>query len=88
MNSLLILKISVHDRDRQAAGLSLIVSLDIELFIDDGDCLELLVPWLGAGAEVGAGHDHGLQQQPVLHVGQVKHAVSLQLGQLGAVGEE
>ena len=41
--------------------------LYIELLIDDRHGLELLVPGLGAGAEVAAGHHHGLQHQPVLH---------------------
>ena len=88
VNSLLVFKVSIHDRNWQPARLSLVVSLDIELFIDDGDSLELLVPGLGAGAEVGAGHDHGLEQQPVLRVGQVKHVIRLKLGQLGSVREE
>lgn len=41
--------------------------LYIELLVDDRHRLELLIPGLGAGAEVAAGHHHGLQHQPVLH---------------------
>ena len=41
--------------------------LYVELLVDDRHGLKLLVPGLGACAEVAARHDHGLQQQPVLH---------------------
>ena len=82
MDCLFILQVPVHDGDRKAARLSLIVTLaivsrqillpdpdhlNVELLVDDRHGLELLVPGLGAGAEVAAGHHHGLQHQPVLH---------------------
>ena len=82
MDCLFILQIPVHDGDRKAARLSLIVTLaivsrqillpdsdhlDVELLVDDRHGLELLVPGLGAGAEVATRHDHCLEQQPVLH---------------------
>ena len=63
-------------------------SLDVELLVDDGYSLELLVPGLGAGAEVAAGHHHGLQQQPVLQLIPVETLLRLDRGQLGSVRKE
>ena len=63
MNSLFILKIPVHDGDWKTTWLSLKVSLDIELFIDDWHCLELLIPRLGAGTQIRSCHHHGLEQR-------------------------
>ena len=48
--------------------------LDVELLVDDGHRLDLLVPGLGAGTEVTARHDHGLYQQPGGHQNLVKYS--------------
>ena len=88
MKSLLVFQEPVHDRDRMSSTFSLVVSLDVELLVDDGHSLELLVPGLGAGAEVAAGHHHGLQQQPVLQLFPVETLLRLDRGQLGSVREE
>ena len=88
MKSLFMLQIPVHDRHRMSSTFPLVVSLDVELLVDDGYSLELLVPGLGAGAEVAAGHHHGLQQQPVLQLIPVETLLRLDRGQLGSVRKE
>ena len=68
MQSLVVSAEPVHDRDWQSARCDLPVALHVELVVDVLDGVHLVLPGLDTGAEITAGHHHGLEQESSANV--------------------
>ena len=68
VQSLVVSAEPVHDRDWQSARCDLPVALHVELVVDVLDSVHLVLPGLDTGAEITAGHHHGLEQESSANV--------------------